>query len=390
MKKIIHWCKWKIIHLLIRLRIFNEHKDYYISKVSRKAPWVYVSYISDVFKHLDNEKYLNSHQNKRETIEIVKTFNKLGYNVYVQDYFSHGKLPNLKNVKIIFGHEPNMVRASLKYPNAKKIYYATGAYGNHQNNQVIKMTDYVNRLYRSNLPYRRLVDSSSSENSIETAYSIADHILLIGSKYTIETFPKEYRNKITTIKQSSQIDSVEINTSVNPENEFFFMGSSGNMLKGLPLIIEYFKTNTKKIIHIVGPIEDDYFKLIRDELTNNIIIHGFMDINSSEFQNIVKRCNFIVYPSGSEGMPGAVINSMKLGLIPIVTPWAAFNEIEEYGYLMKNWNVESLSLGIEWTENLTSAEIDVLKKKCREYILKNYTLKGFALQFETYIKRIEQ
>lgn len=390
MKKILYWCKWKIIHLLIRLRIYNEYNDYYISKVSNKAPWVYVSYLSEVFQCLDDESYLNSHQNKRETIEIVRVLNQLGYNVYVQDFLSFKKIPNLKNIKIVFGHEPNFVKASIKYPHAKRIYYATGAYGKHQNNQVIKMTDYVNELYNSNIPYRRLVESKESEFSIEKAYSISDYILLIGSKYTIDTFPLEYQNKITTIKQSCQINNLDSVINYSPEREFFFMGSSGNILKGLPLIIDYFTKHTSKIIHIVGPIENDYYELIKKQLTNNIILHGIMDINTPEFHDIVSRCNFIVYPSGSEGgMPGAVLNSMKLGLIPIVTQWAAFDDIEEFGYLLKRWDVESLSNGIDWAEELTCEELSVLKNKCSKYIKDNYNLENFALQFESFIKSIE-
>ena len=34
---------------------------------------------------------------------------------------------------------------------------------------------------------------------------------------------------------------------------------------------------------------------------------------------MVKKCSFHIFPSCSEGMPGAVITTMSLGIIPIVT-----------------------------------------------------------------------
>ena len=72
---------------------------------------------------------------------------------------------------------------------------------------------------------------------------------------------------------------------------------------------------------------------MKRKISPNIKLWGFMDINSDELTAIIDRCNFLIYPSGSEGgCPGAVINSMKKGLIPIVTPWAAFDGIEEYGF----------------------------------------------------------
>ena len=57
----------------------------YTSLISKEAPWVYVSYISDVFYKRDNETYMRGHQSRQETIEIVNVFNELGYNVFLSD-----------------------------------------------------------------------------------------------------------------------------------------------------------------------------------------------------------------------------------------------------------------------------------------------------------------
>lgn len=385
-RKFFYWFKWKVIHLLIRLNIVEDEspKDYYVSKVSRNAPWVYISYISDVFYHLNDERYLNTHQNKREAILMVSLLNQLGYSVYVQNYTSTNPVPKLKNVKIIFGHEPKMVEASLLYPNAHKIYYATGAYGEHQNNQVIKMTDKINAKYNANIPYRRLTDV----DAMKYAYEIADKILLIGSRYTIQTFPVKFHHKITTIKQSTQVSSLDIkNTDYG--KDFLFLGSYGNMLKGLPLIFDYFITNTDKVVHVIGSIEEDYFSLVEDSLTPNIKIYGYLDLQSPIYLSILKQCNFIVYPSGSEGIPGAVLNPMKYGVIPIVTPWAAFDGIESYGYLISSWDVKGLSKGIEWAMSLSKEEILKKKKECSDFVKNNFSLEQFSKEFVSYFESLD-
>lgn len=71
------------------------------------------------FYHLDDTQYLDSHQNKREAIVIANTFHKLGYNVYIQEFSSNKKIPNL-NFTIIFGIEPNFYKACKRFPQAKK------------------------------------------------------------------------------------------------------------------------------------------------------------------------------------------------------------------------------------------------------------------------------
>lgn len=357
-------------------------KDIYISKISSRAPWVYIPYITHVFY---DQSSIYQHQNQFEAIEIVKVFNQLGYNVYVQNYISERELPQLRNVEIVFGLEPLFEKACKKYNPKHKIYYATGAYCDHQSNQVRKMTDYFNEKYNTNIPYRRLVEH---HNSTE----IATHILLIGSKYTIKTFPTECQSKICIIHQSCQaltnfaVEEEEYKNS----NHFFFMSSYGNMLRGIPLLLEFFANNPQFNLHLVGPIEDDVKDVIDGLNIPNITLHGFIDVNSLHFYNIVRECNFIIYPSGSEGgVPGSVLNAMRFGLIPIVTPWAAFDEIEEYGYVMSNWSIESLENGIKWATSLQETKIKSLKQKCQKFTEITYNIEQYRRQFYNYIKNIQ-
>ena len=390
----------KIIHIVkntfpyIRLRSFlhstgiikpKEPKDYYISKVSKDAPWTYVAYIASVFYHLEDDKFLDSHQNKREAIRIVNELNKLGYNVYVQEFTSTREIPVLKNVKIIFGHNPNLFRAAEKYPQALVIRYSTGSYYRHQNSQITKMTDYVNKKYHSNIPYRRMVQTG---DDVEKILKLSYKVLQVGSKYTISTYPDEYKNKICLIHQSTQV-SRDIEICDATENEFMYLGSSGNLLKGIPLLIDYFTQHEEVTLHIVGPMEADYMELIKEEVTSNIIFHGFMNVNDDEFIQIVKRCNFIIFPSGSEGCPGSVLCAMQFGLIPIVTPWAAFDEIKEYGYLMDDkWTVESVEKGVKWALSLQADERYKLKIKCKDYVREYYNLDRFGKEFGEFISSL--
>lgn len=343
--------------------------------------WVYICYIAQVFYHINDTQYLDSHQNKREAIVIANTFHKLGYNVYIQEFSSNKKIPNL-NFSVVFGIEPNFYKACKKFPQAKKIYYATGAYFKHQNKQIHDMTNYINSTYKSNLTFKRLV---KPHKSIE----IADSILQIGSNFTIRTYPEQYQSKISLIHQSTQINSPSQIKKYAKENEYFFMGSGGNALKGLALLIEYFHKHPELYLNIVGPIENDFYNALKSQIGNNIKIWGFLNVNSLQFSQIVERCNFIIYPSGSEGgIPGAVINSMKKGLIPIVTPWAAFNKINNYGFLLEKWDIESINKGIKWSQSLSIETIEKLSKDCQTYVNQNYNITNFEKEFNQYIQAV--
>lgn len=356
----------------------------YISQISKEAPWVYISYISEVFYKRDNVDYMHSHQSRRETIVIVRVFNELGYNVFLSDS-NNPKFPN-RNFKILFGIEPGFVQAYYKYPTATKIYYATGAYSSHQNSMIINRTNDFSNKYNYKYPYSRLVKTYDN-------IDMADFILQIGSKYTIETYPEQYRDKIEIIHQSCVLDSVciELDKDYSNRTDYIWLGGGGCILKGLDLVVDYFRDHLDLNIHIVGVVERDFIKAYCNTFPPNVIFHGFMDVSSTEFKNIASVCNFLIYPSCTEGgVPGSVITCMYYGIIPIVSRWAAFDEIEEMGYLLANLDVESIQCVIDKMQNLSDEEVKRLSLKCSSFSQSTYNLKRFEKEFKQYIQSCEE
>lgn len=352
----------------------------YTSLISKEAPWVYVSYISDVFYKRDNETYMRGHQSRQETIEIVNVFNELGYNVFLSDS-NHPKLPN-RNFKILFGIEPGFVEAYRKYPEATKIYYATGAYSGHQNSMIINRTDGFSQKHHYKYPYNRLVVEYDN-------LEVADAILQIGSKYTVETYPKQHRDKIVTIHQSCVLspECTELVRNYSNRKDYMWLGGGGCILKGLDLVVDYFKEHPELTIHIVGSIEEEFIKAYHHSFPSNVIFHGFMNVASEEFMCIVSACNFLIYPSCTEGMPGSVITSMYYGIIPIVSRWAAFDEIDEMGYLLAGLDEESIQLAIDKVQKLSDEEVENLSLKCVKFAQNTYNLKKFKEEFKQYIQK---
>ena len=181
---------WRCLH---KLNVNVSYK----SKVSSKAPWVYISYIPEILYRQHNDVLMNRHQNCREMVTIVKLFKKLGYNVYVSDFHNADHLPSI-TPSVVFGLEPSFEAACKKWPEALKIYYATGAYYGHQNGMIKNRTDGFNAKYHAEYPYQRLVPETDR-------CEMADYIFQIGSKFTIGTYPATQRDKIRIIRQSNTL-----------------------------------------------------------------------------------------------------------------------------------------------------------------------------------------
>lgn len=366
----------------VRLFIFkySSAKRYTYSNI-KNIKWAYISYIPEAFYRKNDNTYLNTHQNKRESLVIGQAFADNGYN-FVVESFDTISLDNRK-YDIIFGLEPNFCKLAKMNPSALKIYYATGAYYKHQNLMVNLRTDYFNEKHSSNVPYYR--------KAIENEASVlADYIFQIGSKYTIETYPQIIVPKISLITQSSNFYRkicIEEKVLSYNRNEFIWLGGGGSLLKGLDLVLDFFLSHQEYKLHIVGHIDEEVNQYYRQEIANctNILFHGFMDLNTNAFINLVSKITFGIFPSASEGFPGAVIASMKCGIIPITSRYAAFDEINDLGFMLNGFTVEDIEEAIQWAAHLEEDRISILIKENYKYA-KKWSLSNFAKEFNDLLK----
>lgn len=356
---------------------FSKNKSITLTKKGNEK-WAYISYIPEALVREDDE-YLNSHQNKRETKIIAQRFLDNGYNVVMQDYLINSEIPD-HSYDIIFGLEPNFTKCSLRNPKAKKVYYGTGAYFKYANAAVIQRTEEFNAKHNMAVAPRRL---APEDDCIE----ICDQILQIGSKNTIATYPEHIQTKITLINQSSNFFSDDKQRVKRNRHKYLWLGSAGSILKGADLVIETFLKHPELEIDIVGPIEPEVMDAYKDGLAKakNIRFHGYVDVNSETFLNITKDTAFLLFPSVTEGgAPGSVIVAMKLGIIPIVSQVASPDIIDELGYCLNDVSIDSLENAIEWSQKLDNKEFELRQFKNKRYSNK-FTLKNFSDEFDAFL-----
>ncbi|MBS3992789.1 MAG: glycosyltransferase [Bacteroidetes bacterium] len=369
----------KKFNFVIRV-LYSFYRGSYIS--NKRGKWAYISYLPEPFFRQNDKMFLSAHQNRRESVTIGKVFNELNFG-FVVDRFDRF-FPKVKKYDIVFGMGQNFDLMSQKNPNALKIYYATGAYHEHQNKMIISRTDTFNKDHNTEISYSRLT-------RIHNSYEIADFIIQIGSKHTLETYPKKLRSKILLIDQSCEdFDDFKLNEVIlqKDSKKYIWFGSNGSILKGIDLVVNFFIQNSDFELHIIGKLDLDFEHYYRTKINNfsNIFYHGYMYVHDPEFFKIVSKCSFILFPSGSEGgSPGSVINLMKLGLIPIVSKWAAVDEINELGITIEELNMNGIERAISESQTFSKEKLNELFNKNYNYANSKFNLKKFESQFKEII-----
>jgi Glycosyl transferases group 1 len=326
---------------------------------------VLVSYTISPFLYLKN-----GHTNMQESRVIASVFNSLGFIVDVVNFTNKKTIDYLK-YDLIFGFgEP--FENSFVDKNLKRIYYATGAHVCHQNYAEIKRVEEVNTKYSSNILPKRLVPWNWSMST-----SLSDALIVIGNEWTKSTYDKYTVKQVFPINATALINENSKNIERDIEKtkkSFLWFGSSGLVHKGLDLCLEFFSENKNLTLHICGIMEEDFKVIFKEYLENkNIIYHGFVDVQSQKFINIVAECSFSILPTCSEGQATSLLTSMGAGLIPISTRYSGI-DIDIHGHVLTSINLEVIQNTINKVLLLSNDEIMKQSVKVIDYIKASHML----------------
>lgn len=242
----------------------------------------------------------------------------------------------------------------------------------HQNNvSLSRVKDVFDKKHKWLAKSARFVDKTWTHQT-----TFVDAIVALGNDVCADSYKKYYNGKIYTLnapffRTLNATDFIESRHS-NAKYNFMWFGSSGLIHKGLDLLLDYFKDHTEINLHICGSIEHeaDFVSVYYDELSNkeNIIVHGFVDINSDKFSQILKQCAFVIFPTCSEGGCVSILTAIgNGGLIPIVTKEATINTMNQIW--IEDFTLENIHLSIEEALRLDYDQIKDLQYKNLNYVL---------------------
>lgn len=153
--------------------------------------------------------------------------------------------------------------------------------------------------------------------------------------------------------------------------------------------LEILKNNNNVECHIFGEGENNekekYQAIVKSKnLDKRMIFHGIY--SEDDYKKKLSQCHVIVLLSESEGMPGALMDGMSVGLIPISYNFEGIEEIVQHGengFIVSNRTTEVWGL----VDGLIKGQFNrrKLSEKAIETISGNFTLEKAASQWERFL-----
>ena len=317
-----------------------------------------LSYIRQVFED-EAMRSDRRHTNRYKTFIIAEALDELGYNVDVISY-SDSLQSDFRKYDLVFGLGKTLDNALEMRADAAKtkvIAFATGS------NPFFSNVATVNRIDDFYRRTGKLMMASSRYILADwpLQHEVADWIILHGMSFARKTYRSDRISSVHApvfIYHSVQRSAEEWQLA---KKQYIWFGSGGLIHKGLDLVIDAFAAMPEYTLHICGNMENEpafyhYYKPLMDAHANTVY-HGFVDVQSAAFADVLRSCAYLVFPSASEGNCASVLTCMANGgLIPIVSANADV-DLNNYGFYTEGLSVEAVKKAVHLSQQLTPEEL---------------------------------
>ena len=214
------------------------------------------------------------------------------------------------------------------------------------------------------------------------SYTYSDLIVLYGNEFTKGTYADHTYSTIETINPTTYFTHTPKTKTMASCSNYFWFGSAGAIHKGLDLLLHFFEKHPELNLHICGDLsrEDRFYNYTKAKLLEspNIHYHGFVDVNSDRFKELMDAGVFSILPSCSEGIATSVLTTMANGgMIPIVTKNSGI-DIHDYGILIEELTLPAIEKAIAASQKLSLEEINRRSAKIISHARQNFTIENFS------------
>jgi glycosyltransferase involved in cell wall biosynthesis len=317
------------------------------------------------------------HQNIGQQREIAGALGEMGFEVDAVDYAERrtSLLRHAYDVVIDLHPTARPLYRDHLAPQAVRIAYITGSNPAFSNAAELTRLDALERRRGIRLAARRQVAEFPAP--VLESY---DAVFLIGNAVTLATYAGFRLPPVHLLPNSGYHDIVPTEPGLRRATRFAFLGSAGQVHKGLDLVLELFaaEPGLELVVCSTYAKEPDFVRSYRRELSRTPNIHaaGFVDVRSPAFRTLQSQCGAMLLPSCSEGQSGTATIALSYGLPCILSRECGLDDPEIT--LLPDCSLDTLQRTVRAWAAQTPEELQARARGARQLLERRYTAAHFA------------
>lgn len=386
--------KRRIGEKLVRLihKLFNSErvvKDIFGTEREHKA---LICYLPEAFKGKELPKH---HSNFTECHTAAEALHRLGYSVDCASRNMTGI--DYSRYDIVFGINcPSYAASFTAHSETRplRIFYSVGAHTFYNFRITAERNkEFFNRHGCWLLPSYHYVPGNGMNYYMS---QLSDAVISLGDSFLVEQMADEGEDttKVKTLPAFyfNVCNPDEKKDFSECRNNILWFGSSGMMHKGLDIAIDFALEHPQFTLHICGGSRQEkafwshYMPKIKK--AGNIVMHGFVDIQSDEFARVLDKCGILLNPSLSESGAVSVLNVLGNGaLLPVYSKGTGL-DIANAGVEVGEVTYDNFRNAILAVAELP---VDTIRQKAwdaHRLVKEKYTLDNYRENMYRHIKEI--
>ena len=373
-------------------KIFSSdklHRDVFGRNRERK---VLLCGIPEAFDGKELPKY---HSNFTETYSAAMAFDRLGYSVDCSSRTKRGI--DYKGYDVVFGINGNAFMGAFdadEKDGILKIFYSVGA----ETCFNYRVTAQRNRDFHSRHGFWLLGSNRYIPGDPRNYYeaNLSDAVITLGDGFVNRQFLEEEGNaakyRMLPAFYFPVCKPVEKKEFDECKRHILWFGSSGMIHKGLDIAIDFAVENPDVTLHICGGSRQEtafwrYYNPIMESHAN-IVMHGFVDIESREFGEILARCGVLLNPSVSESGAVSVLNVLGNGaLFPVCSKGTGL-DLSSVGIEVDDVTYDSFSKALREVLDMPGKAIEEKALAAHRLVREKYTLEKYQENMYRILKEI--
>ena len=171
-----------------------------------------------------------------------------------------------------------------------------------------------------------------------------------------------------------------------------WFGSSGMIHKGLDIAIDFAVENPDVVLHVCGGSrqEREFWNYYNPIIKNhaNIVMHGFVDIESQDFAAILNQCGILLNPSISESGAVSVLNVLGNGVLMPVYSRGTGLDLSAVGLEVEDVTYDSFSKVLHAVLDMDDKDVEEKALAAHKLVKERYTLERYQENMYGILKEI--
>lgn len=364
-------------------------KDVFGKKRERK---VLICYLPEAFGGDELPKH---HSNLTECRSVANAFDRLGYSV---DCASRGKSGiDYGRYDVVFGINCHSYAASFGIKGERmplRVFYSVGAHTFYNFRVTARRNkEFFERHGKWLLNSCHYVPGNGMNYYMS---QLSDAVISLGDSFLQQQAVIEGDDVSKVRRLSAFYFNVTSSCSDKDfskcRNNILWFGSSGMLHKGLDIAVDFAVEHPEFTLHICGGSRQEYefwsyYKPVV-EAHKNIVMHGFVDIESDEFRKVLDECAILVNPSLSESGAVAVLNVLGNGaLLPVYSKGTGL-DLSDVGIEVPEVTYDSFSNALLAAASLPVETIECKARDAHALVREKYTLENYEECMYNHLKEI--